>query len=85
MKGLSLPISPFNRSPHERVHRYGVKDCTWESAESFANDSTKIQEFLDWWETENPKVDVKSLDPKETILIREAYNYARIGMSWPGA
>lgn len=84
MKGVSL-VSCYYLTASRIVRRYGLSDCTWEPAESFANDSSKIEEFLDLWATENPTVDVESLDPHETIFIRDAYVYARIGMTWPGA
>ena len=85
-EGYVARISLFIRSPHESsLHRYDIGGCTWEPAENFANDSSKIDEFLDWWATENPSVDVHSLNPRDTIFVGEAYSYALKGMTWPGS
>lgn len=86
MKGTSRHVYLGDSPIASRIIvSYGLLDCTWEPAENFANDSSKINEFLDWWATENPTVDMEFLDPKETIFIRDAYNYARQGVEWPGA
>jgi len=63
---------------------FGFDQCTWEPPEHF-NDQSKIEEFLEWWTTENPGVDVESLNLHETIFLHEAYVLARAGMTWPGA
>ena len=65
-------------------HRYPIEQCTWEPPENFSNDPNKIKEFLDWWATENPTVDVESLDPHETIFLHSALVLARAGVTWPG-
>ena len=67
------------------VHRYQLDQCTWEPPESFSNDLKKMEDFLGWWATENPGVDVESLDPHETIFLHDAYVLARAGVTWPGA
>jgi len=64
---------------------YNADQCTWEPPENFSNDSAKIEEFLKWWGTENPGVDVESLDPHETVFLHEAYVLARAGVTWTGA
>jgi hypothetical protein len=66
------------------VCRYDLKDSTWEPAESFSNDSSKIKDFLDRWAMENPKADVKSLDPHESIFVGDAYYHAQAGVTWLG-
>ena len=40
---------------------------------------------MEWWTTENPGIDIESLDPHETIFLKEAYALARVGVTWPGA
>ena len=67
------------------VHRYPLDQCTWEPPQSFSNDTSKIDELLAWWTTENPGVDIASIGPHETILLHDAYNLARAGITWPGA
>ena len=84
-EGYVTPCLVVHLITSQIVCRYDLKDSTWEPAESFANDSSKIEEFLDWWATENPNVDVDSLNSRETIFIRDAYYHARNGMTWVGA
>jgi len=67
------------------VSRYDLDQCTWEPPDNFSNDPSKVEEFLEWWATENPGVGVESLDPHETIFLHEAYVLARAGMTWAGA
>lgn len=63
---------------------YSLGDCYWEPAESFSNDHSKIGELLDLWAKEDPHRDTASLDSYETILLREVYELARMGMTWKG-
>lgn len=67
------------------VHRYPLDQCTWEPPANFSNDYGKINEFLERWADENPTVDIESLDPHETILLRPAHAFACSGTTWPGA
>lgn len=67
------------------VRSYGLDQCTWEAPENFSNDSGRIEDFLEWWAIENPGADVESLDPHETIFLRDVHVLARTGLTWPGA
>jgi hypothetical protein len=53
--------------------------------ESFSNDLSKIEQLMDCWATENPGVDVESLNPRDTILLHDAFVLARMGVTWVGA
>ena len=67
------------------VHRYDLDQCTWESPDSFSNDPSRINDFLEWWATENPGVDVESLNPHEAIFLQDVQVLARTGFTWLGA
>jgi len=70
------------------VCSFGLDSCTWEPPENFSNDITKIDNLWKSWAGENPGVDPHSLDPRETVLLREVYVLAsdpKKKPKWPGA
>ena len=64
------------------LHRYGLHECTWEPVENFSNDLNMIKAFRDSWIEENPGVDFESIDLGETLLLNDASNLARAGITW---
>jgi len=67
------------------VCRFSLNECTWEPPENFDNDAKKINKLLKRWTAENPGVNIESLDPHGTILLQDAFDLARKGVTWKGA